>query len=110
MSTFFYVLLAGFVWMALRQSIDLATFLVGAAIGALIWRVVGTPAHRRLTPMRALRFAWLSAGLLVLFLWELLVANLEQLRVIFAPRIEVAPHWVDYRSELETRASRAVLG
>ncbi len=41
MSTFFYMLLAGFAWMALRQSIELSTFLVGAAIGALVWRSVG---------------------------------------------------------------------
>jgi multisubunit Na+/H+ antiporter MnhE subunit len=110
MSTFFYMLLAGFVWMALRQSIALSTFLMGALIGVVVWRTIGAPARRPFTPLRALQFAWLSGGLLVLFLWELLVANIEQLRVIFAPRIDIQPAWVDYRSELESHASRALLG
>ncbi|MBW2271899.1 MAG: Na+/H+ antiporter subunit E [Deltaproteobacteria bacterium] len=110
MSTFFYMLLAGVVWMALRQSIDPLTFGVGAVIGALMWRVFGAPARRSFSPLRALRFAWISLGLLLVFLWELGVANVEQLRVIFAPRIDVRPYWVDYRSELETHTSRALLG
>jgi multicomponent Na+:H+ antiporter subunit E len=110
MSTFFYMLLAGFVWMALNAEIALSTFLVGAVIGALVWRMVGTRSHRPFTPLRGLRFAWLSGGLLLVFLWELLVANVEQLRVIFSPRIDIQPYWVDFNSELETHTSRALLG
>ena len=30
--------------------------------------------------------------------------------MIFARRIDVRPYWVDYRSELETHSSQALLG
>ena len=44
------------------------------------------------------------------FLKELVLANLQQLRIVLTPRIRVSPHWLRYRTELETPAMRAVLG
>jgi multisubunit Na+/H+ antiporter MnhE subunit len=60
--------------------------------------------------VRALRLAWQGLQLFAVFLWELVVANLEQLRVILAPRIAVTPGWIRIRSDLETPAARALLG
>ena len=54
MSTFFYMLLAGAVWMALRQSIDWQTFLVGAAIGLVVGRAFGAPARPALHALAGL--------------------------------------------------------
>ena len=39
-----------------------------------------------------------------------MVANVQQLRIVLAPRIDVQPGWIRYRSELETPALRALLG
>jgi len=110
MATPFYVAIAGVAWMALRADISWLSFAVGAAIGIVAWRIEGATARRPFSLRRAARLAPTLAHLLGLFLWELLVANLQQLRVVLAPRIRVRPHWIRFRTELESPAMRAALG
>ena len=110
MSTFFFAILAGLVWMGLTANLAWDAFAFGAVIALVVGRFTGARAHRRFGPLRALRLVWLGLRLLAVFLWELLVANLDQLRIVLAPRIDIHPGWIRFRSELETPAMRALLG
>ena len=110
MWTFFATILAGLVWTGLNAEVGWATFGVGALIGIVIWRIEGGRAATRCGPVRALRLLGIGLRTLGVFLWELVVANLEQLRVVLAPRIDVSPGWIRFESELETQAMRAVFG
>ena len=110
MWAFFAALLTGLAWMGLTADIGWTAFAFGAIVGLGIWRVEGGRTQRRFGPVRALRAVGLGIRMLGVFLWELIVANLEQLRIVLAPRIDVQPGWIRFRSELETPAMRALLG
>jgi multisubunit Na+/H+ antiporter MnhE subunit len=110
MSTFFFAMLAGLAWMALTGLSSWGAFAVGAGLGLAVWRVERRRAQRPFGFVRALRLTLLGVRLLFVFLWELVVANVEQLRIVLAPRVDVCPGWIRFRSELETPAMRAMLG
>ena len=110
MSSFFVAVLTGVAWMGLSAQISWGSFAVGAVIGLVIWRVEGIHSRRPFGPVRALRLTWMGARLLVVFLWELVVAVVGQLRIVLAPRIDIRPGWVRFSTELETPAMRVVLG
>ena len=110
MSSFFFVLLAGVAWMGLRGDVSWQGFAIGAALGAVIYRVERVAAHRPFSAGRAMRLVGLGVRFLALFLRELVVANLEQLRIVLARRVDVQPGWVVMRTQLETPAMRAFFG
>ncbi len=110
MSSFFVAVLTGVVWMGLRAEIGWGTFAVGAVIGLVVWRVEGISSRRPFGLLRAFRLTWLGLQLFAFFLWELVVAVIEQLRIVLAPRIDVRPGWVRFSTELETPAMRVALG
>ena len=110
MSTVFVTIMAGLAWMGLMGETGWGVFTAGAVIGFVIWRVEGGRARRPFGLVRALRLVWLAIRLLVVFLWELVVANVEQLRIVLAPRVDVCPGWILFRSDLETPSMRALLG
>jgi multisubunit Na+/H+ antiporter MnhE subunit len=47
---------------------------------------------------------------MVYFVWELAVANWQQLRIVLAPRIDVQPHWIHFDTRIESPALRLALG
>lgn len=110
MSTFFVAILAGLAWMGLTANIGWGAFALGCVLGLAVWRFGGSRARRPFGPVRALRLSSLGIRLLGVFLWELVVANVDQLRIVLAPRIDVKPGWIRFRSELETPALRALFG
>ena len=110
MSSFFFAILTGLAWMGLTAEVSWGSFALGAGGGVLISRLEGARERRPLGLVRGLRLVWLGARLGVVFLWELVVANLEQLRIVLAWRIDVRPGWIRFDSELETPAMRALLG
>jgi multicomponent K+:H+ antiporter subunit E len=110
MSTFFVAMLTGVAWMGLLGQIGWGTFAMGAVLGLAIWRVEGARARRPFGPLRALFLTWLGLRFLAVFLWELLVAVVEQLRIVLTPGIHVHPGWVRFDTELETPAMRVLLG
>ncbi|MDJ0864677.1 MAG: Na+/H+ antiporter subunit E [Myxococcota bacterium] len=110
MSSFFVAVATGLVWMALIAETGVGTFATGAVLGLVLWRVGGARSRRPFATVRALRLSWLGLRLALYFLWELLVANAQQLRIVLAPRIDVEPGWLRFRTELETPALRALLG
>jgi len=110
MSTFFVAILTGLAWMGLLGEIGWGSFALGAALGLAVWRIEGARARRPFGPVRALRLTWLGFRFLAVFLSELLVAVVEQLRLVLAPRIDVRPGWVRFTTELESPAMRVLLG
>jgi multicomponent K+:H+ antiporter subunit E len=108
-TSFFFLVLAGAAWMALLGSVSWGTFAVGVALGAVIWRVEGGLV-RGLSPLRAAKLTLLGLRVLLIFLWEVAVANLQQLRIVLMPRISVRPRWIRFRTELESPGMRALLG
>ena len=110
MSTFFVTILTGVAWMGLLGEIGWGQFTVGVVLGFAIWCVEGARARRPFGPLRALVLTWLGLRFLAVFFWELLVAVVEQLRIVLAPRIDVHPGWIRFDTELETPAMRALLG
>ena len=110
MSTFFVAILTGLAWMGLLGEIGWGSFAVGAALGLAVWRIEGARARRPFGPVRALRLTWLGLRFLSVFVWELVVAVVEQVRIVLAPRIDVHPGWVHFTTELETPAMRVLLG
>jgi multisubunit Na+/H+ antiporter MnhE subunit len=110
MSTFFFAILAGLAWMGLTQRISGVGFAVGATLGVAVWRLERRTAHRPFGLLRALRLSGLGFRLLVVFLWELGVANVQQLRIVLAPRLDIRPGWIHFRTHLETPAMRALFG
>ena len=110
MSTFFFAILAGVVWMGLTSETSWGSFAVGVTLSLTIARIEGARARRPFGLVRALHLSWLGTYLVVVFLWEMVVANVIQLRIVLAPRIDVRPGWVQFASNLETPAMRALLG
>jgi multicomponent Na+:H+ antiporter subunit E len=110
MSAFFFVIFTGIVWMGLRGDMGIFTFVVGMLLGFGIWRLFRFKSRRPFSIARATRLTFLGLSVFFVFLRELVLANLQQLRIVFAPRIKVSPHWLQYHTELETPAMRAVLG
>ena len=110
MSAFFFVVFSGLTWMGLRGDVSVVAFAVGALIGIGMWHLFGFESRRPFSVVRAARLAALGVSVFFVFLVDLVLANFQQLRIVLAPRIEVKPHWLEFRTELETPAMRAVLG
>ena len=106
---FFFLLSAGLVWMGMRGDLGLSSFAVGVVIGFILWRGFGHRSGRPFSISTAIRLAFLAVSVFVVFVFELILANLQQLRIVLAPRIEVSPHWLQFRTVLETPAMRAAL-
>ena len=110
MSAFFFVILAGIAWMGLRGNAGVDSFIVGVVIGFGLWRLFGFESRRPFSIVRMIRLALLGASTFIVFVSDLILANLQQVRIVLAPRIAVSPYWLQFRTELETPAMRAVLG
>jgi len=90
------------VWVIVDQSAKPANLMVGVlASAAAAWASV------RLLPPASGRVR-LGALLLLLprFLWQSLVAGLDVARRAFAPRLDLQPGFVDYRTQLPPGAAR----
>jgi multicomponent Na+:H+ antiporter subunit E len=110
MASFFVALLTGITWMGLTADFGLGALAVGSLLGLGLWRLQRSAAGRRFALVPALRLAAIGSRLFAVFLWELVVANVGQLRIVLAPRIDIRPGWILYRSALQTPAARALLG
>ena len=105
----FLFLLLTFVWFAANSSLDIASIVTGASISAVlayaftrsseVWKDV------RITPARFLGFVRYTG----VFLVELVRANLNMLRYVYAPRIDINPGIVRVRTRLKTPVARLAL-
>ncbi|MCA9759763.1 MAG: Na+/H+ antiporter subunit E [Candidatus Eisenbacteria bacterium] len=95
----------GAVWLLLDGQLTVGGIAFALTIGALsVWLT------------RTWSEAWAVASrvpavirLAGVFVRELMVSNLQQMRIVLTPRLRVAPHWMEYETELETEAGRVVL-
>lgn len=97
-------------WFGLRGTLGPGTVVV---LGALALLVLSRHRTAALGPLPGPRFFSKLAGALhvvLLFGWELVVSNLQQLRVVFGPARLVQPHWLQFRTEIESPLLRALLG
>ena len=97
------------IWLIANNSLAFEVVLVGAAIAALL-ALLFQPFARaygdiRWTP-RVLGYALAFLGV---FLWELVKANLNVARLVFAPRIHIRPGIVEIRTQLKSPMGRLAL-
>ena len=85
MSAFFFVVFAGVAWMGLRGDVGVDTFVVGVLIGFGMWRLFGFESRRPFSVIRAIRLALLGVSVFIAFVVELVLANLQQVRIVLAP-------------------------
>ena len=102
--------IGGFVWIGLRGSGDLQTFLVGAAVSAVAAWTTRAPWRGRPSPIRLVRAALICMQILFRFVADLALANARQLRLVLSPRVRVRPRWVRFTSCLEQPVTREILG
>lgn len=105
-----YILLTAAAWLGLQRSVDLGNFLFGALLGFTILKVVGFVRGEGAGFGRTLRYIRAGAVVLFWFALEINYANIQQLKIIFAPRINVSPKWIRYPSDLQSHRLRALLG
>ena len=110
MAAFFFIVFSALAWMGLRGDISVVAFVVGAFIGLGMWRLFRFESRRPFSVVRAIQLTALGVSLFVVFFVDLVLANISQLRIILAPRIAVRPYWLEFRTDLESPAMRAVLG
>ncbi|MCU0690625.1 MAG: Na+/H+ antiporter subunit E [Polyangiaceae bacterium] len=95
-------------WFGLRGALGPSAVLVVGALGVAV--LAGRKRRDWLSPRRVMRQAPAAALVALLFGWELLISNLQQLRIVFGPARLVQPHWLKFSSALESPAMRALLG
>jgi len=110
MSAFFFIIFSAIAWMGLSGDLSIFTFVVGILLGFGMWRLFRFKSRRPFSIAGAIRLTFLGLSVFIVFLKELVLSNLQQLRIVLAPHMQVSPHWLRYHTELETPAMRAVLG
>lgn len=97
------------IWLVANNSLALDIILVGAALAAVL-AMLFAPFARvyadiRWTPRVVLNaFAFLGV-----FLWELVLANLNVARLVFSPRIRIRPGIVEIKTRLKSPMGRMAL-
>ncbi|AOV06997.1 Na+/H+ antiporter subunit E [Sporosarcina ureilytica] len=85
------------VWMFLSSSMTVTTFVIGYGIGIILLMMM-----RRFFPER-LYFEWLWAAfkLTLLFIRELTLSNIDVLRVVLRPKLDIQPRIFALPTELK---------
>jgi multicomponent Na+:H+ antiporter subunit E len=98
-----------FLWFAANSSFTLETLMTGASISTVLaymfTRKSGVWSDIRLSPGRVYHFG-LYTGV---FLVELVRANINMMRYVFAPRIDIKPGIVRIKTKLKTPLGRLAL-
>lgn len=98
------------IWTALIDHSGAMTALFGALLGWGLGRCFFGAGNGGRPIASPLRRAAALLRLLARFSQELVVANLEQLRIVLAPRVRVKPQWLVYRTVLRDPRLRLALG
>ena len=99
-----------FIWLAVNGRVTAETVVLGIFVSLALHRFT-----RRVLPVRPVPFALalrlLPRGLLYLLtlLVEILRANLQVIKLVLSPVIEVEPCLVRFRTDLRTEAARVAL-
>lgn len=102
-------LLLTFIWFAANSSLAIESILTGALISAVLaWIFVRSfPAWAdvRLSPARLIHFIRYTG----VFVVEMVRANINMLRYVYAPRIDIDPGIVEVKTRLKTPVGRLAL-
>jgi len=102
-------LLLTFIWFAANSSLAVESLATGALISAALAYVFGSKTDVwqavRLSPTRLYHFAAYTGKFVV----ELVRANINMLRYVYSPRIEITPGIVEVKTRLETPIGRLAL-
>src|SRR5215472_175522 len=98
-----------FLWFAANSSLAIESIATGAVISAalayLFTRTPGPWRDVRFSPTRLRHFMWYTA----VFAVELVRANINMMRYVFAPRIDINPGVVKIKTRLVTPVGRLAL-
>ncbi len=97
------------VWLVANASMAMDVIVTGVIISAILALPLsvfaGAYADIRLTP-KAFLYYFRYLGV---FLWELLLANMNVARIVFSPKIDIHPGIVKVHTRLKSRTGRLVL-
>jgi multicomponent Na+:H+ antiporter subunit E len=97
------------IWLVANASMapDVVTsgVLISTVLALSLSAFAGAYADIRLTPKAVLHY-FLYLGV---FLWELVLANLNVARIVFTPKIDIHPGIVKIKTNLKSRTGRLVL-
>jgi multicomponent Na+:H+ antiporter subunit E len=97
------------IWLVANDSLATEVVLVGAAIAALL-AVLFAPFARVYADIRwTPRVMLYAVAFLAVFLWELVLANLNVARLVFSPRIRIRPGIVEIKTRLKSPMGRLAL-
>jgi multicomponent Na+:H+ antiporter subunit E len=102
-------LLLTFIWFAANSSLAIESIVTGAVIAAvlahLFVRIFPAWADIRMAPARLVHFVRYTG----IFVLEMVRANINMLRYVYAPRIDINPGIVKVRTRLKTPVGRLAL-
>src|SRR5262249_7725296 len=102
-------MLLTFIWFAANSSLALESIVTGALISAVLAYVLTREydawADIRFSPARLHHFSRYSG----IFIVELVRANINMMRYVFAPRIDINPGIVEIKTRLKTPVGRLAL-
>jgi len=104
------VILGGVLWMGLQGRAELSTFCAGGLLAAALAWLARLPWRGTLAPGRLARGALIVTRLTARFLLDVTVANVQQLRLVLSPRLQIRPRWIRFTTRLEHPATRTALG
>jgi multicomponent Na+:H+ antiporter subunit E len=97
------------IWLVANDSLAPEIVLVGAVVAALL-AVLFAPFARVYADIRWTPRVLLNAfAFLGVFVWELVLANLNVARLVFSPRIDIRPGIVEIKTRLKSPLGRMVL-
>ncbi len=97
------------IWLVANASLAMDVILIGVVVSTILALPLsvfaGAFSEIRLTP-KALLYYFRYLGV---FLWELLLANMNVARIVFSPKIDIHPGIVQIHTRLKSRTGRLVL-
>ncbi len=97
------------IWLVANDSLAMEIVLVGAVLAAVL-AILFAPFARVYADIRWSPRVLLNAfAFLGVFLWELVLANLNVARLVFSPRIRIRPGIVEIKTRLQSPMGRMVL-
>jgi len=104
------------IWCLFQQNLKIHEFLIGLLIGYVIIRLMRTvlDEEQGLSPEKGTQKSGLSLFLHTLryvfvFLYELMKANLEVVKIVLSPKLDITPGIIAYPLEVRTNAGITLL-
>lgn len=98
-------LMIAIMWMFLQESFLLSDFIIGFLIGAGLLLLL----NRFIPDYYYFRRVWKIISLVLLFLKELLVANIDVVKWVYRPKQTMKPGMIAYKTELTTNWEITIL-